>query len=106
MAPLAQQRSVASARDALLYRDERTNMLPSESLKTADVPQDSFFGGCANSTPRALRSSKVFCTLSVRKETPENLPIRSSWPCGVNNTTCVSAPGIRSSIQRSPLPKG
>src|SRR5258708_6053695 len=36
---------------------------------------------------------------SVVNVTFEKVPIRSSWPGGVNRTTLVSLPGIRSSIQ-------
>src|ERR1700730_4488971 len=39
------------------YLELRTNWLPSRSLKMAEVPQDSTFGGAMNSTPRDFNCS-------------------------------------------------
>ena len=76
--------------------------MSSLSLKTTEVPHGSFFGGARNSTPRALSVSYVPSTSSAHSESGTNVPIRSSWPGGVKRVMRVSAPGMRSSIQRWP----
>lgn len=90
----------------VIYSDETTNLFPSLSLNIAYVPQACFSGGPSNSTPRFFNSSYVLSMSSQVYDMFINEPIRFSSPSGVNNTTRVSAFGIRNSIQRCFSSKG
>src|SRR5215469_9781109 len=89
-----------------LHREPRTNLLPSQSSNSADVPQSSFFGGCTNFTPLAESWRYVASTSSQANEPLKNEPTRSSWPCGVKSTRPVVELLMPSSIQRWPGPIG
>jgi hypothetical protein len=75
-------------------------------LKTADVPQDSFFGGFSNSTPRAVSVLQVSSMSSVKKPMFENVPVRLSWPGGVNKASWFLSRETQISIQRWAPPSG
>src|SRR6266498_4530502 len=82
------------------HSDPRTNRLPSLSLNIAYLPQGCFCGGPSNSTPRFFSCSYVLSMSSHTYDMFMNEPMRFSSPSGGNNTTRVSAFGIRNSIQR------
>src|SRR5712664_390526 len=65
-------------RQASPHASPMAKEFPSGSLKIAEVPQDSFLGGCTNSTPRSTNSRYVFSTSSTAKDMFWKVPIRDS----------------------------